>query len=116
MSRPTARQLLLATALGLVVLGLAAGHLTTRRRLPAGGRHSQAKEFQHLVGGLGFGPAVDLSGCAFGFDPRLDANCAFDRGLVPGGACFCPRHAGSLFSYPPLRRKLSGEEGDGPPD
>ena len=29
-----------------------------------------AKEFQQLVGGLGFGPAVDLSRCAFSFDPR----------------------------------------------
>ncbi len=85
--------------------------------LSAGGRDGgRAEEFQGLVGGLGFGPAVDLSGCAFGFDPRLDGGCALDRGSVPGAACFCPRHAGSLFSYPPPRRRLPGEGGDGPPD
>src|SRR5437899_3005941 len=69
-------------------------------------RQARAEEFQRLVGGLGFGPALDLSGCAFGLDPRLDGSCSEERGPVPGGACFCPRHAGSVFYYPPLR----GEE------
>src|SRR5437899_1181774 len=65
---------------------------------------AHAEAFQHLVGGLGFGPAVDLAGCAFGFDPRLDGSCAEERGLVPGGGYFCPRHAASVFYYPPLDR------------
>jgi len=68
------------------------------------GRKAQAESFQKLVGGVGFGPAVDLSGCAFSFDPRLDGTCSADYGPIPGGACFCPRHAGSLFYYPPLGR------------
>src|SRR5579871_3846529 len=73
--------------------------------LAAGGRgrdSSRGEEFQRLVGGLGFGPALDLSACPFGFDPRLDGTCGEDCGAVPGGRCFCPRHAGSVFFYPPL--------------
>jgi hypothetical protein len=73
---------------------------------------SRGEEFQRLVGGLGFGPALDLSGCAFGFDPRLDGSCAWETGPLPGGACLCPRHAGSLFFYPPPRR---GEDDVLPP-
>jgi hypothetical protein len=38
-------------------------------------RAHRSEEFQRLVGGLGFGPAVDLAGCPFGFDPRLDGAC-----------------------------------------
>jgi len=71
-------------------------------------RPNHSETFQRLVGGVGFGPALDLSGCAFGFDPRLDGGCAEERGPIPGGACFCPRHAGSLFYYPPLCRGDSG--------
>jgi hypothetical protein len=76
-------------------------------------REPRAEAFQRLVGGLGFGPAVDLSGCAFGFDPRLDGSCSEDYGPVPGGACFCPRHAGSLFEYPSVRYS-SERDGDAP--
>jgi hypothetical protein len=100
--------------LALLVLAGAAGaalvfeELARRRASPHG------EEFQRLLGGVGFGPAMDLSGCAFGFDPRLDGSCSEDRGSIPGGACFCPRHAGSLFVYPPLQRdRLSIVEGGG---
>ncbi|HEY7312179.1 MAG TPA: hypothetical protein VH643_22635 [Gemmataceae bacterium] len=78
-------------------------------------RDDRSEQFQHLVGGLGFGPAVDLAGCAFAFDPRLDGGCRQDDGPIPGGACFCPRHAGSIFFYPPLEQgvPLPGErDGD----
>ena len=54
------------------------------------------------MGGLGFGPALDLSGCAFSFDPRLDGCFAEERGPIPCGGAFCPRHACSVFFYPPL--------------
>jgi hypothetical protein len=64
----------------------------------------RSEQFQRLVGGLGFGPALDLSGCAFGFDPRLDGSCSEDSGPLPGGACFCPRHAGAVFEYAPLNQ------------
>jgi hypothetical protein len=77
-------------------------------------RQERAQAFQRLVGGLGFGPALDLSDCAFGFDPRLDGSCAADYGPVPGGNCFCPRQAGSVFSYPPLARgRALATEGEG---
>ncbi len=77
-------------------------------------RAARAEGFQHLVGGVGFGPAVDLSGCAFGFDPRLDGSCAANRGPIPGGACFCPRHAGSVFWYPPLAPASKEDDADPP--
>jgi hypothetical protein len=67
-------------------------------------RSVRGEEFQRLLGGIGFGPAVNLSECAFGFDPRLDCTCSQAHGAIPGGACFCPRHGGALFSYPPLNR------------
>jgi hypothetical protein len=79
------------------------------------GQSGTAQAFQHLVGGAGFGPTVELSDCAFGFDPRLDGNCAQECGPVPGGTCFCPRHAGSVFYYSPLDQGLSlpgAEDGD----
>ncbi|HEY7423334.1 MAG TPA: hypothetical protein VH682_03750 [Gemmataceae bacterium] len=81
---------------------------------------ARTEKFQHLVGGLGFGPATDLSTCVFAFDPRLEGNCSLGHGLVPGGDCFCLWHAGSLLPYPPLDsssdHRPSGEEaGDAPP-
>ena len=76
-------------------------------------RQAATQSFQKLVGGLGFGPVLDLSGCAFGFDPRLDGSCSAAVGPLPGGACFCGRHGG-LLSYPPLRRgKTNGARGGG---
>ncbi len=80
-------------------------------------RHeARAREFHRLVGGLGFGPALDLSDCPFGLDPRLDGACGEDRGPVPNGRCFCPRHAGSLFPYPSLKRRPPpAGPGDPPP-
>ena len=81
--------LLLAVTLGLavsagVVLALGAWS-------PEAGR---AGEFQHLVGGLGFGPALDLSRCEPSFDPRLCPACTQDVGPLPGGMIFCPHHTG----------------------
>jgi hypothetical protein len=73
---------------------------------------AHAEAFQRLVGGVGFGPAVDLSRCAFGFDPRLDGSCQEESGPIPGGRCFCPRHACSLFFYPPPNRGLPVLQGN----
>lgn len=56
------------------------------------------QEFQTLVRGVGFGPAVDLSGCAFAFDPRLASGCPRDLGPLPSGSVYCTHH--SFFSYP----------------
>jgi hypothetical protein len=63
------------------------------------GDPERAREFQHLVGGLGFGPAVDLASCPNSFDPRLCDRCPQEFGPIPGGGCFCPEHACSIFSY-----------------
>lgn len=101
--------------LALLLLTYAAVAVLVAEDRTGGGR---SEEFQRLVGGLGFGPAVDLSGCAFGLDPRLEGTCSEEVGPVPGGACFCPRHSASLFSYPPLHRGLrlsAGDDGDALP-
>jgi hypothetical protein len=90
-STPLFFLLLLATAAAAAVLAVEA----------AKPQAAHAEAFQRLVGGTGFGPALDLDGCAFGFDPRLDGSCGADHGPVPGGTCFCPRHACSVFAYPP---------------
>lgn len=58
--------------------------------------NERAGEFQRLVGGLGFGPAVNLEQCEFGFDPRLCSTCDHDLGPIPGGIFFCPDHAGTV--------------------
>ena len=59
-------------------------------------------EFQSLVGGLGFGPSVDLADCAFSFDPRLQPNCGHLEGPIPGGFFMCPKHVGRVTGYPHL--------------
>lgn len=97
----------------LVLLVMLSGMVLLVEARARARRPDHAEEFQHLVGGIGFGPALDLDGCAFGFDPRLDCSCSSERGPIPGGSCFCPRHAGSLFFYRPLDRgKPLWEEGD----
>lgn len=59
-------------------------------------------EFQTLVGGLGFGSAVDLSQCSFSFDPRLGRACSHLDGPIPGGFFLCPQHVGCAAGYPHL--------------
>jgi hypothetical protein len=100
----------------LVLTGVAIGVLVTDARAQRR-RAARSEQFQHLVGGLGFGPTLDLSGCAFGFDPRLDDSCSEDCGPIPGGAYFCPRHAESVFSYPPREHgvPLMTKDGDETP-
>jgi hypothetical protein len=98
------RSLVVALAL---LSGAAVAVLLTEGLRPEGRR---SEEFQRLVGGLGFGPVGDLSGCPCGFDPRLDGSCGEDCGPVPGGRPFCPRHAGSVMYY----RPPGGEDGPTP--
>jgi hypothetical protein len=71
---------------------------------------AHAESFQRLVGGLGFGPALDLSSGASAFDPRLEDSCSMDYGPIAGGACFSSRQAGSVFFYPPLQHGFRGAE------
>jgi hypothetical protein len=97
----------------LLALAAAAGTvLAVGGRRPAA-REERAREFQRLVGGLGFGPALDLEQCASSFDPRLGPACPNDCGPVPGGTFFCPQHACSILDYPPP--ELGRDQGP-PPD
>jgi hypothetical protein len=87
--------------IGIVTLAIGAGAIIGVESRDRGG--ARAQEYQHLVGGLGFGPAVDLSRCASSFDPRLCGRCPEELGPIPGGGCFCPHHACSILYYPALR-------------
>lgn len=92
----------------LLLIGASAAVLIAEDR--AGRSHEgRTESFQHLVGGLGYGSAVDLSGCVFAFDPRLDGGCPQPNGPIPGGVCFCPRHGGSILAYPPLMGERDGD-------
>jgi hypothetical protein len=86
----------------LLLAGAAAAVLIEDNRMKSI-RYEREKPFQRLTGGLGFGPALDLSDCPFAFDPRLDGGCQQECGPIAGGGGFCPRHAGSIFFYPPLK-------------
>jgi hypothetical protein len=90
--------------LALVIAFLAgtAGVLIATDSLPSTQRDRRSEEFQRLVGGMGLGPAVDLSRCGFSFDPRLCPECPLNHEPVPGGVYFCPQHACSILYYPRL--------------
>jgi hypothetical protein len=61
-----------------------------------------AQGLQRLLGGLGFGPAIDLTSCEAAFDPRLCPHCSNDLAPIPAGKVFCPHHAGALPAAPPF--------------
>jgi hypothetical protein len=92
----------------LLILATAAGTALALGTRPSAEEDQRLQEFYRLVGGLGFGPALDLAPCEFSFDPRLCPACANDCGPIPGGMFFCPHHACSILDYPPLesRRNL----------
>jgi hypothetical protein len=98
---PKAPGILFSLILTLVV---AAGLVLGFGSRPSARARAHSEEFQQLVGGLGLGPAADLSRCPFSFDPRLCPDCAQNAGPIPGGLYFCPHHACSVFYYPPLAR------------
>jgi hypothetical protein len=82
----------LAAAL-LVAGAVAVVAASAPRRAPA---EAAGADLQRLVGGIGAGTALDLSRCAFGFDPRVGTVCDGRHELLPGGGALCPRHAGLL--------------------
>jgi hypothetical protein len=88
--------ILVALTFGLVA---AAAVVLVADNLSRTGRIGQVEEYQRLVGGLGLGPAVDLTRCAFRFDPRLCPTCPEDQGPVAGGSWFCPCQGCSIFYY-----------------
>jgi hypothetical protein len=100
----------------LIIVPVAAVVLVIADSIAPPRDHAHAEELQRLVGGLGCGPAVDLSRCAFSFDPRLCATCSLNHGPVPGGVYFCPQHACSILYCRPPTLSLAppvAEEGDG---
>lgn len=81
-----------ASVLTAAIVLVAAAVVATGAAGPDPDGEARAAGFQQLVGGLGGGPATDLSRCESAFDPRLDAPCSLDAGPVPGGRFFCPYH------------------------
>lgn len=88
-----------ATSLMTLALALACGAgavaLCGATRPVRSARRSD--EFQRIVGGLGLGPALDLSRCAPAFDPRVGTTCPERVGAVPAGDAFSPDHASAVF-------------------
>ena len=82
--------LLLLGAVGVILL------VEDRFQRPQAG----GEGFQRLVGGLGFGPDLDLHGGAFRFDPRLQDADAQDCGPIPGGSSYGGQGAVAIFGYP----------------
>jgi hypothetical protein len=91
-------KIVLITTLALTLLAGVIVGVESREQ----GDPERAMEFQLLVGGLGFGPAVDLANCPNSFDPRVCHCCPRGLGPIPGGGDFCPEHACSIFYYPGL--------------
>ena len=84
----------------VVTLAIAASGVLIGSNRTTSEDERRAAEFHTLVGGLGFGPAIDASICEFSFDPRLCPSCSFANGSIPGGVFFCPHHACPAFTYP----------------
>jgi hypothetical protein len=59
-----------------------------------------SEEYQGLVGGLGFGPVLDLSNGVDSFDPRLSGVTQ----NIPEGMRSGPDNPLSIFRYPRLKQ------------
>jgi hypothetical protein len=94
-------------ALGLAVTMVLIEDATAQRR-----RAQRSEDFQRLVGGLGFGPALDLSRRPNEFDPRLADGSCEDEGRLSGPAMRGPQLSSSIFYYPPLKRSSQGWSGE----
>lgn len=83
----------------VAILVIAAGTAVGRCCRPASARPVASAGFQQLVGGLGFGPTVELSTCPVQFDPRLETTCNAHTGAIPAGGLLCPGCGRFLFSF-----------------
>ncbi len=92
----------------LLVAGLALAAVLV---LGTANRRADGREFQALVGGLGFGPALTPSTCGPTFDPRLCPECRQATGPVPAGHYFCPRHGCAVCFVPTLGRPPAEDPG-----
>jgi len=94
---------ILVSVIGLTVTASVIVLSESRRNPVAAG---QSREFQQMLGGLGIGPAVDLSRCTLAFDPRLGPVCDSHFGPISGGEFVCPYHACSVFVDSPAVKVL----------
>jgi len=85
----------------IAILVVAAGTAVGCYRQASPTRVADAAGFQQLVGGLGFGPTVELSTCGVQFDPRLETTCNAHTGPIPAGSLLCPGCGRFLFSFSP---------------
>ena len=99
--RPIAPRLILVAITALTML--AATVLV--RDAVATPRQEIAEDFQSLVHGLGFGPALDLSQGTHRYDPRLYGELTDVDAPLPGGERFDARDPFSIFPSAPLRRR-----------
>lgn len=65
---------------------------------PAPETAEPARVFQQMVGGLGMGAALPRWEYA-SYDPRLEAICTTLEFPIPGGYCYSPDHAASVFHH-----------------
>jgi hypothetical protein len=93
---------LLALVVGMVLLAAALLLWAQNGGAP---EIEQAREFQALTGGLGFGPALDLSSCPPSFDPRLSDDCPASADRLLGRQLVDLERAGSIFYFPQLQRE-----------
>src|SRR5688572_18386931 len=79
-------------------------------------RQTRSAAFQRLTGGLGLGPATDLSVCAFAYDPRISPACPAWSGPIAGGGWFCRCHPRVGWDFPPSLADAARETAfDAPP-
>jgi hypothetical protein len=89
-------------ALAATIVLLAAAALGAIAADPWLAAEGQTAAFQRLTGGLGLGPATDLSVCAFAFDPRISPACPAWSGPIAGGGWFCRCHPRVGWDFPPF--------------
>jgi hypothetical protein len=93
---------------GLLILVVATALVLIQEASSQPQRTERSEAFQRLVGGLGFGPSLDLTRGEFGFDPRLADHDADDEGPLPGGNRYSGVQGRSIFHYKPLSRNEQG--------
>jgi hypothetical protein len=92
---PSTRLLIVITGLALAAGGLVLSGLGENDR-----HTEQAREFQTLTGGLGFGPALDLARCPYNLDPRLGHDAPGNAGPMVHEKLVCPDRGEAIFYYP----------------
>lgn len=93
------RRIWIVGTLSCVFVGLATA-LVTADAIQGPADTGRSADFQRLVGGLGLGPAINLSTCQPAFDLRIGEECPSGIEYLPGNGGFCPHHVCSVISWP----------------